>query len=40
VTDADAADRQQRLISLYVAANLLLERNRIWSAKEFADPRL
>jgi hypothetical protein len=35
-TDPDAAPRQQRLLSMYVAANLLLDRNRIWSSKEFA----
>ena len=35
VTDPDAAPRHQRLLSLYVATNLLLERNRIWSSKEF-----
>jgi Sulfatase len=37
VTDPDAAPRHQRLLSLYVAANLLLERNRIWSSKEFRE---
>jgi hypothetical protein len=37
VTDPDVAPRHQRLLSLYVAANLLLERNRIWSSKEFKD---
>ena len=37
VTDPDAAPRHQRLLSLYVASNLLLERNRIWSSKEFKD---
>jgi hypothetical protein len=37
VTDADAAPRHQHLLSLYVASNLLLERNRVWSAKEFKD---
>ena len=31
-----AAPRQQRLLSVYVAANLLLDRNRLWSSKEFA----
>ena len=35
VTDPDVAPRHQRLLSLYVATNLLLERNRIWSSKEF-----
>jgi arylsulfatase A-like enzyme len=34
-SDPDAAPRQQRLLSLYVTANLLLERNRLWSSKEF-----
>ena len=37
VTDPDAAPRYERLLSVYVAANLLLERNRIWSSKEFKD---
>jgi phosphoglycerol transferase MdoB-like AlkP superfamily enzyme len=36
-TDPDVAPRHQRLLSLYVAANLLLERNRIWSSREFKD---
>ncbi|HEY3097970.1 MAG TPA: LTA synthase family protein [Methylomirabilota bacterium] len=35
-SDPDAAPRQQRLLSVYVAANLLLDRNRLWSSKEFA----
>ena len=37
VTDPEVAPRHQRLLSLYVATNLLLERNRIWSSKEFKD---
>ena len=35
VTDPDVAPRQQRLLSLYVTGNLLVERNRLWSTREF-----
>ena len=35
-TDPFVAERHRRLMGLYVTTNLLLERNRIWSAKEFA----
>jgi hypothetical protein len=38
VTDPQVAPRQQRLLSLYVAGNLLLVRNRLWSIREFWDP--
>jgi Sulfatase len=38
-TDRAVAARHQRLMGLYVASNLLLERNRIWSPKEFAGGR-
>lgn len=38
VTDPEVAPRQQRLLSLYVAGNLLLVRNRLWSTREFWDP--
>jgi len=38
VTDPQVAPRQQRLLSLYVTGNLLLERNRLWSTREFWDP--
>jgi hypothetical protein len=35
-TDPAVAARHQRLMALYVASNLLLERNRIWSSLEFS----
>ena len=38
VTDPQVAPRQQRLLSLYVAGNLLLVRNRLWSTRDFRDP--
>jgi hypothetical protein len=39
VTEPDVAPRQQRLLSLYVTANLLIEQNRLWSTREFWDRR-
>lgn len=36
LSEPDAAANYQRLISLYVATNVLLDRNRIWSSKDFA----
>ena len=39
VTDPDVAPRQQRLLSLYVTGNLLIEQNRLWSKREFWDRR-
>lgn len=39
VTDPDVAPRQQRLLSLYVTGNLLIEGNRLWSTRKFWDQR-
>ena len=35
-TDPAVVARHERLMGLYVAGNLLLERNRLWSSREFA----
>ena len=34
VTATDVAPRSRRLLALYLAANMLLERNQIWSWKD------
>jgi phosphoglycerol transferase MdoB-like AlkP superfamily enzyme len=38
-TDADVAARYRRLLALLVSSGVLLEQNRLWSAKEFAPDR-
>jgi hypothetical protein len=37
VTATDVAPRSRRLLALYLAANMLLERNQIWSWKELEE---